>query len=180
MRPIVGRDQESALLLERWRQAEAGEGQMVLLTGEAGIGKSRIAEALIAALESRLHLNLRYQCSPYHTDSALWPTTRKLAFAAGIVPDDPAETHLDKLEALLVPIGAQVALRASQRHVSSIVAAMLTKVETLLRNGDVFRRADNGRVSIPKKMGGWWNCARVSKATRTATRCSSTSRLAVN
>ena len=75
MQPIVGRDQELALLLERWRQAEAGEGQMVLLTGEAGIGKSRIAEALIAALEDKPHINLRYQCSPYHTDSALWPVT---------------------------------------------------------------------------------------------------------
>ena len=73
MGPIVGREQELALLMERWRQAESSEGQMVLLTGEAGIGKSRIAEALVAALGKTVHVNFRYQCSPYHTDSAFWP-----------------------------------------------------------------------------------------------------------
>jgi chloramphenicol 3-O-phosphotransferase len=103
MQPIVGRDQELALLLERWRQAEAGEGQMVLLTGEAGIGKSRIAEALFAALEARPHINLRYQCSPYHTDSALWPVRQQLVFAAGFGAEDTADMRLDKIEALLIP-----------------------------------------------------------------------------
>ena len=64
--PIVARDQELALLIERWRQAKSGEGQMVLLTGEAGIGKSRITEALVEALRGEPHFLLRYQCSPYH------------------------------------------------------------------------------------------------------------------
>ena len=68
MAPIVGRDQELALLIERWRQAKSGEGQVVLLTGEAGIGKSRITEALIETAAGEPHFLLRYQCSPYHAD----------------------------------------------------------------------------------------------------------------
>ncbi len=68
MTPIVGRDQELALLIERWRQAKSGEGQMVLLTGEAGIGKSRITEALVETVAGEPHFLLRYQCSPYHAE----------------------------------------------------------------------------------------------------------------
>jgi class 3 adenylate cyclase len=73
MMPIVGREQELALLRERWQQAKAGEGQMVLLGGEAGIGKSRITEALVQELGEEPHISIRYQCSPYHGDSTLWP-----------------------------------------------------------------------------------------------------------
>ena len=69
--PMVGRDQELALLLERWALAKSGEGQGVLLVGEAGIGKSRISRALLDALAGEPHFRVRYQCSPYHTDSAL-------------------------------------------------------------------------------------------------------------
>jgi class 3 adenylate cyclase/tetratricopeptide (TPR) repeat protein len=130
MQPIVGRDQELALLLERWRQAEAGEGQMVLLTGEAGIGKSRIAEALIAALEDAPHINLRYQCSPYHTDSALWPVRQQLVFAAGIGPDDSADRRLDKLEALLVPAGGGL-------HQTAALVANLLGIDAAARYGNV-------------------------------------------
>jgi class 3 adenylate cyclase/predicted ATPase len=99
--PIVGRDQELALLVERWKQAQAGEGQLVLLAGEAGIGKSRITAALFEALASEPHLALRYQCSPYHSDSALWPVSQQMGLAAGIDPSEPIEARLDKLEALL-------------------------------------------------------------------------------
>ncbi len=66
---MVGRDQELALLLERWTQAKAGEGQAVLLVGEAGVGKSRISRALLDALSPEPHTRIRYQCSPYHSDS---------------------------------------------------------------------------------------------------------------
>jgi class 3 adenylate cyclase len=99
--PMVGRDQELALLLERWAQAKAGEGQGVLLVGEAGIGKSRISRALLDAVADEPHTRIRYQCSPYHTDSALWPVIQQLTYAAGIVADDAADARLDKLEALL-------------------------------------------------------------------------------
>ncbi len=99
--PMMGRDQELALLLERWALAKAGEGQGVLLVGEAGIGKSRISRALLDALAEETHFRTRYQCSPYHTDSALWPVIQHLNHAAGLAADDPLETRLDKLEALL-------------------------------------------------------------------------------
>jgi class 3 adenylate cyclase len=99
--PLVGRDQELALLVERWRQAEAGEGQAILLTGEAGIGKSRIAEALVSAVEAGPHVLLRYQCSPYHGDSALHPVIQQLEQGAAFAPDDGAERRLDRLEAML-------------------------------------------------------------------------------
>ena len=99
--PIVGRDQELVLVMERWRLAKAGEGQVVLLTGEAGIGKSRIVAALLEALGQESHVTIRNQCSPYHTDSSLRPVIQHLALAAGFMPDDSAEGRLDKLEALM-------------------------------------------------------------------------------
>ncbi|MGB7298151.1 MAG: adenylate/guanylate cyclase domain-containing protein [Burkholderiaceae bacterium] len=98
---MVGRQQELALLIDRWRQAKAGEGQMVLLTGEAGIGKSRIASALIESLAPEEHLRITFQCSPYHIDTALYPATQQLIRAAGLKANDTADTKLDKLEALL-------------------------------------------------------------------------------
>jgi class 3 adenylate cyclase len=99
--PLVGRDQELALLMERWRQAKAGEGQGVMLVGEAGIGKSRILRALLDGLKSEEHTRVQYQCSPYHADSAFWPVTQQLAHAAGFEPGDTPERRLDKLEMLL-------------------------------------------------------------------------------
>ncbi|KIC08856.1 hypothetical protein RA19_18555 [Leisingera sp. ANG-M1] len=101
MSPIVGRDQELALLIERWRQVEAGEGQAILVTGEAGIGKSRIAEALVASIEEVPHTLLRYQCSPYHADSALHPAIQQITQAAGFEAEDSLDQRLDRLEALL-------------------------------------------------------------------------------
>jgi class 3 adenylate cyclase/energy-coupling factor transporter ATP-binding protein EcfA2 len=99
--PLVGREQELALLLGRWRQSKTGEGQMVLLTGEAGIGKSRIARATIDAIEEEPQIRINYQCSPYHSDSALYPAIQQLIRAAGLATDDTPEAKLDKLEALL-------------------------------------------------------------------------------
>lgn len=104
---MVGRDQELALLLERWSRAKAGEGQGVLLVGEAGIGKSRITRALLDTLSGEPHTRVRYQCSPYHRDSALWPVIQQFFRAAGMTPDDPAEVRLDKLAALLAAAGEE-------------------------------------------------------------------------
>jgi predicted ATPase len=98
---MVGRDQELALVLERWRQAVAGEGQAVLLVGEAGIGKSRLVQATLDAIAMDDHLALRYQCSPLHTGTALWPVAQQLGVAAGLLPADTEAAKLDKLEALL-------------------------------------------------------------------------------
>jgi predicted ATPase/class 3 adenylate cyclase len=99
--PMVGRDQELALVLERWRQAKAGEGQAVLLVGEAGIGKSRLVRATLDAVAGEKHAELRYQCSPHHTGTALWPVTQQLGLAAGLEPTDDDAAKLDKIEALL-------------------------------------------------------------------------------
>jgi class 3 adenylate cyclase len=99
--PIVARDQELALLIERWRQAKSGEGQLVLLSGEAGIGKSRVTEALVDAVSGEPRVLLRYQCSPYHTDSALYPAINQIAHAAGFAEDDSTGRRLDRLETLL-------------------------------------------------------------------------------
>ena len=98
---MVGRDQELAFLVERWRQAGNGEGQAVLLTGEAGIGKSRVTEALVETIQAEPHFLLRYQCSPYNSDSPLYAAIQHLGFAAGFAVDDDTARRLDKLEALL-------------------------------------------------------------------------------
>ncbi len=103
--PMVGRDQELALLLERWNQARNGEGQGVLLVGEAGIGKSRITRALLDAVRAVPHVRVRFQCSPYHADSAFWPVIQQLFRAAGFVDQDTPEQQLDKLESVLGKAG---------------------------------------------------------------------------
>jgi tetratricopeptide (TPR) repeat protein len=90
-------------LRDRLCAAWAGAGQIVLLSGEAGIGKSRLAAQLAAEVASEPHTRLRYQCSPYHRDSVLHPFVVALGRAARLAPDDPPETQLDKLEAILAP-----------------------------------------------------------------------------
>jgi class 3 adenylate cyclase/predicted ATPase/ABC-type transport system involved in cytochrome c biogenesis ATPase subunit len=100
---LVGRAAESALLRDRLRRAWSGAGQIVLLSGEAGIGKSRLAAELAAEVANEPHTRLRYQCSPYHRDSVLHPFVVALGRAAGLTPEDPPEAQLDKLEAILAP-----------------------------------------------------------------------------
>jgi class 3 adenylate cyclase/predicted ATPase len=98
---VVGRDEEIELLLRRWSRAKSGEGQVVLLSGEAGIGKSRLTAALVERLVPEPHTRLRYFCSPQHTDSAFYPITGQMARAAGLAHDDSAKAKLDKLDTLL-------------------------------------------------------------------------------
>jgi class 3 adenylate cyclase len=98
---FVGRDEELELLLLRWSKAKTGEGQMVLLSGEAGIGKSRLTAALLEHLSSEPRTRLRCFCSPQHTDSALYPIIGQMERAAGLAHDDTAQARLDKLGALL-------------------------------------------------------------------------------
>jgi predicted ATPase len=99
--PLVGRDEEIDLLLRRWVQAKGGDGQMVLISGEPGIGKSRIAETILERLSNEPHIRLRYYCSPHHQDSALYPSIAQLERAAGFRRDDTDEQRLNKLEKLL-------------------------------------------------------------------------------
>jgi class 3 adenylate cyclase/predicted ATPase len=107
--PLVGRDAELALLLERWDWAKSGEGQVVLLGGEAGIGKSRLVLALRERLRAEPRTSLRYHGSPYHAHSVLWPVIGQLERAAGLEPGDALETKLDKLESLLRQSGPAAA-----------------------------------------------------------------------
>jgi class 3 adenylate cyclase/predicted ATPase len=98
---LVGREEELDLLLRRWSKTKSGEGQVVLLSGEAGIGKSRITAALLERLANEPHTRLRYFCSPQHTDSAFYPIISQMERAAGQAHDDTAQVKLDKLETLL-------------------------------------------------------------------------------
>ena len=98
---LVGREEELEFLLRRWSKAKSGEGQVVLLSGEAGIGKSRLTAALLERLAAEPHTRLRYFCSPQHTDSALYPIISQMERAAGLVHDDTVQVKLDKLDAVL-------------------------------------------------------------------------------
>jgi class 3 adenylate cyclase/predicted ATPase len=98
---LVGREEEAELMLRRWARAKSGEGQVVLLSGEAGIGKSRLTAALLERLASEPHTRLRYFCSPQHTDSAFYPIIGQMERAAGLAHDDTAQAKLDKLDAVL-------------------------------------------------------------------------------
>ena len=98
---LVGREEELELLLRRWTRTKNGEGQVVLLSGEAGIGKSRLAAALLERLADEPHTRLRYFCSPQHTDSAFYPIISQMQRAAGFAHDDTAQAKFDKLDTVL-------------------------------------------------------------------------------
>jgi class 3 adenylate cyclase/tetratricopeptide (TPR) repeat protein len=110
--PLVGREAEMAMVMGRWEQAKAGEGQVIVLSGEPGIGKSRITQTLRERLADESHTRLRYQCSPYHTNSALHPFIEQIERAASFQRDDTPDRKLDKLERLF-PNGVDGALVAS-------------------------------------------------------------------
>jgi class 3 adenylate cyclase/predicted ATPase len=139
--PLVGRDEEIDLLLRRWARAKAGDGQIILVSGEAGLGKSRIAAASEERLQGEPHLCLRYFCSPYHQNSALFPIIDQLGRAAEFARDDPPAAKLQKLEALLAqaaPPDEDVALLAdlmslpaSQRHPLPDLSPQRKKERTL-------------------------------------------------
>ncbi len=139
--PLVGRDEEIDLLLRRWARAKTGDGQVVLVSGEPGIGKSRITAALAERLHAEPYLRLRYFCSPYHQDSALFPFVDQLGRASGFTRDDPPAARLEKLEALLAlaaPPDEDVAfladllsLPASERHPLPNLSPQRKKERTL-------------------------------------------------
>jgi class 3 adenylate cyclase len=116
---LVGREEELDLLLRRWSKAKTGEGQVVLLSGEAGIGKSRLTAALLERLSSEPYTRLRYFCSPQHTDSALYPIISQMERAAGFAHHDNMQAKLDKLDAIL-------AQSSTPRQDAALFAEMLS------------------------------------------------------
>lgn len=99
--PLVGRSEEIDLMMRRWEAAKSGAGAVVLISGEPGIGKSRLAQSLLDRLSGEPHTRLRYFCSPHQQDRALWPAITQFEHAAGFRHDDTGEQKLGKLEALL-------------------------------------------------------------------------------
>jgi class 3 adenylate cyclase/predicted ATPase len=118
--PLVGRDVEIDLLLRRWEQVREGEGQVVLLAGEAGIGKSRITQALRQRLADEPYLHLRAQCLPYYSNSAFYPFVAHLERAMACERDAPPAVQLDALEALLAQAGPPL------EEVVPLLAALLS------------------------------------------------------
>jgi hypothetical protein len=118
--PLVGRDEELALLQRRWQQAKAGEGCVVLVSGELGIGKSRLVQTLLERLSGEPHSRLRSFCSPHHQDQALYPTITQLERAAGFRREDTADERLDKLEAVLAQATNDL------REAAPLLAALLS------------------------------------------------------
>ena len=122
--PFFGREEEMALLARKWREAKAGKGGVVLITGEPGIGKSRIVSELEKNLaQSEQYTRMRYQCSPHYRDSALHPIIAQFERAAVLTPDDPPEQRLDKLE-------AAIAIPAPHRKTALPLLAALLSIPT--------------------------------------------------
>jgi predicted ATPase len=139
--PLVGRDEEIDLLSRRWARATAGEGQIVLVSGEPGIGKSRIVAALEERLDAEPFPRLLYFCSPHHQDSALFPFIDQLGYAAAFARDDLPAAKLEKLDALLARtsppdedaalLADLLSLPASERHPLPNLSPQRKKQRTL-------------------------------------------------
>ena len=121
---LVGRGEELELLLRRWSRAKTDEGQVVLLSGEAGIGKSRLTAALLERLAAEPHTRLRYFCSPQYTDSSFFPIISQLERSARLARDDAPQVKLDKFDALL-----------AQSWTSSNDAALFAELLSLPNDG---------------------------------------------
>jgi predicted ATPase/class 3 adenylate cyclase len=118
--PLVGRDFEIELLLDHWKRAKTGSGQVVLLSGDPGIGKSRLTQALRERLDGETYMRVSYFCSPYRQTSALHPVIAHIERAAGFHLDDTPEQRLDKLESLLCDGRLDIA------EAAPLIAAMLS------------------------------------------------------
>jgi class 3 adenylate cyclase len=153
--PLIGRDEELDLLARRWRQAKAGEGRVVLISGEPGIGKSRLTAALAESIAGEPHTRLRYFASPHHQESALYPFVIQLERAAGFARDDTSEAKLGKLSALIaegaaepdeltliaellaLPNAAAALELSPQRKREKLLAGLLHQLEALAKDHPV-------------------------------------------
>ena len=142
LNPLLGRNNELNLLLDRWQLACGSEGQAVFISGEAGIGKSRLLEGVRQEVEPSKHSSIRYQCVPYRTTSAFFPAIVQLQRAADIEPDDSTDTKLDKIEAALQALGTTdaedlklvahlLSVPFEQRYGEQTLTPVQTKARTL-------------------------------------------------
>jgi class 3 adenylate cyclase len=140
---LVGREEELDLVLSRWRQTRAGGGHVALISGEPGIGKSRLVLALRQRLQGESKTSLTYACSPHHVNSALFPFVTQLERAAGFAPDDAGDTRLDKLQLLILETGDQpdkaVALFADLLGIPTDSRHELAAMSPLQKKGLLFR-----------------------------------------
>jgi len=169
---LVGREEEIELLRRRWSRAKSGEGQVVLLSGEAGIGKSRLTAVLVESLTPEPHTRLRYFCSPQHTDSAFYPIIGQMERAAGLLHDDMPRQKLDKFDALLVQtstsledaalIAEMLSLRddgrypvlelTPQQRRHKMLEALTAQMETLSRQNPVLMIFEDAHWSDPTSL----------------------------
>jgi class 3 adenylate cyclase/predicted ATPase len=170
---LVGREEEIEVLLRRWSRAKSSEGQVVLLSGEAGIGKSRLTAALVERLATEPLTRLRYFCSPQHTDSAFYPIIGQMARAAGLTHDDNTKAKLDKLDALFAQSSTSVehaalfaemlslpndgrypsldALTPEQRRQKTL-EALIFRMETLARQNPVLMMFEDAHWADPTSL----------------------------
>jgi len=157
--PLVGREQELGLLLDCWALAQDGEGQVVLLSGEPGIGKSRILTALLDRLDAQGVQALRFQCSPYYMNSAFWPSIDNFERALKLGRDEAPESKLDKLEALIVThygrpltdvrfIASMLSVPCEERYGAHTMTPQKHKDETLRSLVDLAQAAARKQPSI--------------------------------
>jgi class 3 adenylate cyclase/tetratricopeptide (TPR) repeat protein len=170
--PLVGRASEVALLLDRWERARGGEGQGVLLSAEAGIGKSRVTRALREQLEPTSHLSLHYQCSPFHSNSDFYPVIEHLERAADFRLEDDPDTRLEQMEALLSKAQVNVSeiaplfaallslpmhrypsrSRSPQQQKEQIIAALLSQVIGLANHKPVLVVLEDAHWADPSTL----------------------------
>jgi class 3 adenylate cyclase/predicted ATPase len=152
--PLIGRDEELDLLTKRWHQVKAGSGRVVLISGEAGLGKSRLVSALEERIRTDRSDELRYFCSPQHTSTALYPITTNLTRAAKFADGDTPDQKLEKLRSLVagqehlafiadlfslpVRIHAELKELAPEERRQKVFAALLARIEALAKNGPLF------------------------------------------
>jgi class 3 adenylate cyclase len=170
---LVGREEELEILLRRWSKAKTGEGQVALLSGEPGIGKSRLTAAVLERLMTEPHTRLRYFCSPQHTDSAFYPIIGQMERAAGFAHNDAPQARLDKLDAVLALASTSVQdaallaemlslpndgrypaleLTAQQRRERTMMEALTAQVGALSRQSPVLMILEDAHWADPTSL----------------------------